>query len=75
MYWSLGRFCIGIGDNEGQSISTLLVDFVIVLVSGTARGAEKDRKKRGDHHHELGNLREENGGGNDEDIVSIHETS
>ena len=54
MYWSLGRFCVDKGDNEGQSISTLLADFVIVLVSGTARGAGKDRKKTGDHHHELG---------------------
>ena len=51
MYWSLGQFCIGKGDNEGQSISTLLVDFVIVLVSGTASEKCEGLKKRGDHHH------------------------
>ena len=58
-----------------QSTNTLLVDFVIILVSGTASEECKGLKKTGDHHHEMGNLREENGGGNDEGIVSIHETS
>ena len=65
MYWYLGRFCIGIGDNEGQSTSTLLVDFVIILVSGTASEKCEGLKKKCNHHQKLGNLREENGVGND----------